>query len=103
MHIPDGYLSPQTEVVFGAAMIPVWFKASRAIRKVVKTQQWLVELIAELGRGGKTIVMATHDLDVLDVVADRGVVFSEAHSIVAEATPHELLSSLELLRSVNLI
>src|SRR5438309_6397214 len=38
MHIPDGYLSPQTEIVFGAAMVPVWFKASRAIRKVVKTR-----------------------------------------------------------------
>ena len=47
--------------------------------------------------------MATHDLDVLDVVADRCVVFSEAHSIVAEATPRELLSNLELLRSVNLV
>src|SRR5207244_2937987 len=68
-----------------------------------RTQQWLVELIAELGQGGKTIVMATHDLDVLDVVADRCVVFSEAHSIVAEATPHELLSNLGLLRSVNLV
>jgi cobalt/nickel transport system ATP-binding protein len=68
-----------------------------------RTQQWLVDLIAELGRGGKTIVMATHDLDVLDVVADRCVVFSEAHSIVAEAAPDELLSNLDLLRSVNLI
>jgi len=38
LHIPDGYLSPQTEIVFGAAMVPVWFKASRAIRKVVKTR-----------------------------------------------------------------
>ena len=38
MHIPDGYLSPQTEIVFGAAMVLVWFKASRAIRKVVKAR-----------------------------------------------------------------
>lgn len=68
-----------------------------------RTQHWLVDLIAELGRSGKTIVMATHDLDVLDVVADRCVVFSEAHSIVAEAAPDELLSNPELLRSVNLI
>jgi cobalt/nickel transport system ATP-binding protein len=68
-----------------------------------RTQQWLVELIAELGAGGKTIVMATHDLDVLDDVADRCLVFSEAHSIVAEMTPQELLSNRELLRSVNLI
>ena len=27
MHIPDGYLSPQTELVFGAAMVPVWYTA----------------------------------------------------------------------------
>jgi cobalt/nickel transport system ATP-binding protein len=68
-----------------------------------RTQQWLVELIAELGAGGKTIVMATHDLDVLDVVADRCLVFSEEHSVVAELTPKELLSNREFLQSVNLI
>ena len=51
-----------------------------------RTQQWLVELIVELNEPGKTIVMATHDLDVLDVVADRCLVFSEDHRIVAEGT-----------------
>ena len=55
------------------------------------------------------LTQAVHDnlrnlsLDVLDVVADRCVVFSETHSIVAEATPQELRSNRELLRSVNLI
>ena len=28
-----------------------------------RTQQWLIELIVELNRAGKTIVLATHDLD----------------------------------------
>ena len=31
-----------------------------------RTQQWLIELIVELNRAGKTIVLATHDLDTLD-------------------------------------
>ena len=47
-----------------------------------RTQQWLIELIVELNDAGKTIVVATHDLDVLDVLADRCVVFSEEHRFV---------------------
>ena len=66
-------------------------------------QQWLIELMVELGRAGKTIVLATHDLDVLDRVADRCLVFSEDHRVVAEGTPAEVLARRDLLLSVNLI
>jgi cobalt/nickel transport system ATP-binding protein len=68
-----------------------------------RTQQWLVELIAELNRSGKTIVLATHDLDVLGVVADRCLVFSEDHRIVAEGSPDAVMGDRDLLLSVNLI
>jgi cobalt/nickel transport system ATP-binding protein len=68
-----------------------------------RTQRWLVELIVELNEAGKTIVMATHDLDVLDVVADRCLVFSEDHRIVAEGPPNEILADRRLLLGVNLI
>lgn len=68
-----------------------------------RTQQWLIELIVELNGAGKTIVMATHDLDVLDVVADRCLVFSEEHRIVAEGSPNHILARRELLLGVNLI
>jgi cobalt/nickel transport system ATP-binding protein len=68
-----------------------------------RSQQWLVELIAELSAAGKTIVLATHDLDVLDVVADRCLVFSEAHQLVAEGGVGEILADRELLLDVNLV
>jgi cobalt/nickel transport system permease protein len=36
MHIPDGYLSPQTCAAFGAGMVPAWMTAGRKVRKTVK-------------------------------------------------------------------
>lgn len=68
-----------------------------------RTQDWLVELIVELNRAGKTIVLATHDLQTLNRVADRCVVFNEAHQLVAEGHPTEVLADRGLLRSVNLL
>jgi cobalt/nickel transport system ATP-binding protein len=68
-----------------------------------RSQQWLMELIVELNEAGKTIVLATHDLGTLELLADRCVVFSEEHRIVAEGTPDEILASRELLLGVNLI
>jgi cobalt/nickel transport system ATP-binding protein len=68
-----------------------------------RTQRWLLELIVELGRAGKTIVLATHDLDLLEWVVDRCVVLSEEHRVVAEGAPAELLADRETLLGVNLI
>jgi len=68
-----------------------------------RTQQWLIELILEVNRAGKTIVMATHDLDVLDALADRCLVFSEQHRIVLEGPPREVLANRDFLLEVNLI
>lgn len=38
MHIPDGYLSPETCGALGAVMVPVWATAGRRVRKVVKNR-----------------------------------------------------------------
>ena len=68
-----------------------------------RTQEWLTGLIEELSAAGKTIVHATHDLDALERLADRCLVFSEAHRIVAEGTPQDILADRDLLLDVNLI
>jgi cobalt/nickel transport system ATP-binding protein len=68
-----------------------------------RTQQWLLELIVELGRAGKTIVLATHDLDVLDWVCTRCLVFGEDHRIVCEGAPQDVLDDRGTLLAANLI
>ncbi len=68
-----------------------------------RTQQWLIDLLVELGTAGKTIVLATHDLDSLDLLADRAVVLGEDHRIVADDAPAQVLGDRELLLRVNLV
>lgn len=54
MHIPDGYLSPQTSAVFGAAMVPVWYLASSRMQRTVKSRN--VPLVA-LGAAFSFVIM----------------------------------------------
>jgi cobalt/nickel transport system permease protein len=54
MHIPDGYLSPATCAVLGAAMIPVWIVASAKVKKIVKSRY--VPLVA-IGSAFSFLVM----------------------------------------------
>ena len=68
-----------------------------------RTQQWMVELIMELHDAGKTIVLATHDLESLPFVADRCVVLGEDHRVAADGATGAVLGDEALLRSVNLI
>jgi cobalt/nickel transport system permease protein len=39
MHIPDGYLSPQTGGFFYLVMIPLWAAASKIVKKTLKARQ----------------------------------------------------------------
>lgn len=36
MHIPDGYLSPKTWVLFYAGMLPLWYIASRRVERAMR-------------------------------------------------------------------
>jgi cobalt/nickel transport system ATP-binding protein len=62
-----------------------------------------VELLLELRRTGKTIIIATHDLGIVEEVSERAVVFSEDHRIVANGEARAILNDTELLMKVNLI
>lgn len=68
-----------------------------------RTAQWLTELMEDLSKAGKTIVLATHDLDSLDRLAHRCIVFAEDHTILAESAPADLMGDRSLLIEANLI
>ena len=54
MHIPDGYLGPQTYAVLDVAMVPIWAVAARKVKKTLKTKQ--VPLMA-LGAAFSFVIM----------------------------------------------
>ena len=68
-----------------------------------RTQSWFEDLLHSLGQAGKTIIMATHDLDIVDAISDRSIVFNEDHCIAADGPTQEILDDHELLLKVNLI
>ena len=68
-----------------------------------RTQHWMVELIAELHDVGKTIVLATHDLEAVPLVAARCVVLGEDHRVVRDGPTGAVLEDVTLLRSTNLV
>lgn len=68
-----------------------------------KTQRWLIELLLELNKQGRTIITSTHNLDLAHAISRRALVLSEDHQLVYNGPSHEALENKQLLMSVNLI
>ncbi len=68
-----------------------------------RSQSWLVDFLIEQGRAGKTVVTATHDLNIVETIADRVYVLNEEHHVVAQGAPDEVLSNRDLLIECNLM
>ena len=68
-----------------------------------RTQAWLVEFLLQLRQAGKTIVAATHDLSMVDELAERVVIMDEEHSVAADGSTSGILSNEQLLLQANLI
>jgi cobalt/nickel transport system ATP-binding protein len=67
-----------------------------------KSQSQVVDLIQQWKGTAKTIITATHQLEIVEDIADRVLVL-EAGSVIAEGTPSEILSDSGLLLRANLI
>jgi cobalt/nickel transport system ATP-binding protein len=68
-----------------------------------RTKWVLVDLIQRLAAAGRTLIVATHDLDIVPLIADRVVVLSEEGRVVADGPPAVILADRELLIRANLI
>lgn len=67
-----------------------------------RSQSWLVEFILEQRQVGKTVITATHDLEVAEQIATKIYVFDEEHHIVRSGDPQEILHDHDLLHRCNL-
>jgi energy-coupling factor transporter ATP-binding protein EcfA2 len=61
----------------------------------------LMDVISTRHRQGTTVVMITHDLDLIARYAQRAIILSEGR-ICAEGRPHDLLADISLIREVGL-
>ncbi len=68
-----------------------------------RTAEWLTQLIEDLAGAGKTIVLASHDLDSLERLADRCVVLGEDHTVVGDGKTQDVLNNRTLLLEANLV
>lgn len=68
-----------------------------------RSQSWLLRLLQTLGKAGKTLIFATHNLDLVPHVSDRAILFDENHTVAADMPVNELLKNSALLKRVNLV
>jgi cobalt/nickel transport system ATP-binding protein len=67
-----------------------------------RSQDWLVEFILGQRQAGKTVITATHDLNIAEQIATTIHVFDEEHHIIASGAPAEILYNHDLLHRCNL-
>ena len=68
-----------------------------------RTERWLAEFILKLNKAGKTIITSTHNLELVQEISERAILFDESHSIAADLKTFQLLDDIVLLKRVNLV
>jgi cobalt/nickel transport system ATP-binding protein len=67
-----------------------------------KSQSQFIDLVQSWKNSSKTVITATHQLDIVEDIADRIIVVQDGAAI-ASGTPREILSNEALLLSANLV
>ncbi len=69
-----------------------------------RSRAQLIDLLSDMHQRGRTLVIATHELDVAALLATRVVVFGEReHRPIAEGSAEEILADQDLLLAANLL
>jgi len=67
------------------------------------TTRHIIDMLVQAGDSGKTVISSTHDLHIVEEIADTVYVFSQEKKIVRRGSPDEILGDEELLRDNNLV
>jgi len=68
-----------------------------------KSRSFMLDLLFELHQAGKTIVLATHHLELVSSLQSRVVLLNEEHQLARMAPAEEIMQDIELLVRTNLI
>lgn len=68
-----------------------------------RSQSWFLQFISQQRLAGKTIVIATHDLSIIQRIATNCLVIDEEHRMAAVGVPESILKDHTLLHACNLI
>lgn len=68
-----------------------------------KTSTQLIEMLLHASGSGKTVITATHDLHIIEDIADKVYVFSQDRRVARHGSTVDILEDGELLRANNLI
>jgi len=68
-----------------------------------RSQSRLIDFLGERHRQGCTIITTTHDVVLLGEIAERVIIVSEDHRVVADSSPDKILRNSKLLADNNLI
>lgn len=68
-----------------------------------RTSTHLIEMFAAAAAAGKTIITATHDLHIIEDIADKVYVFGQDRSLAGSGSPAEILENTPLLQANNLL
>lgn len=68
-----------------------------------KTERWLAGFLINLNKVGKTLIVSTHNLELVQEISKRAVLFDITHEIAADLKTPELLDNTELLKRVGLV
>lgn len=68
-----------------------------------RTQRWLVGFLKMLNKAGKTLISSTHNIELVQEISNRAILFGENHEIAADRPTYKILEDVELLKRVNLV
>jgi ABC-type cobalamin/Fe3+-siderophores transport system ATPase subunit len=68
-----------------------------------RTQSWLVSVLLKLNEQGRTLIIATHNLELAHTLCPRSLLLSEQHQIIFDGPTDHILNDHEMLREANLI
>lgn len=68
-----------------------------------RTRRWLADFLISLNKSGKTLILSSHNLDLVQEMTSRAVLFGQNRTIAADMPVSQLMENVELLKKVNLV